>query len=102
MGFHWLKGENLGKLEAARPQLVMYEPQQDGSMKLVGVEYIYPGAPTDVPPVLFGRPFVWNAVFQVWALHAWVWENNPRGMFADWNPRVSCEHAGVVARGSHH
>ena len=23
-------------------------------------------------------------------LHAWIWEHNPRGMFEDWNPRVSC------------
>ena len=22
--------------------------------------------------------------------HAWVWANNPAGMFADWNPKVSC------------
>jgi hypothetical protein len=22
--------------------------------------------------------------------HAWVWMNNPAGMFADWNPEVSC------------
>jgi hypothetical protein len=20
-----------------------------------------------------------------------VWENNPSGMFADWNPRVNCD-----------
>ena len=23
-------------------------------------------------------------------LHAWVWGHNPAGMFADWNPEVSC------------
>jgi hypothetical protein len=23
-------------------------------------------------------------------LHVWAWKQNPRGMFADWNPRVSC------------
>jgi hypothetical protein len=23
-------------------------------------------------------------------LHAWIWQNNPAGMFEDWNPTVSC------------
>ena len=25
-----------------------------------------------------------------WLQHAWVWKHNPAGMFADWNPEVSC------------
>lgn len=102
MGFHYIKSENVGTLDAARPQLVLYEPQADGSQKLVGVEYIYPGKPTDTPPVLFDQAFTWNATFEVWALHAWVWKNNPNGLFASWNPDVSCAHAAAVASGSHH
>jgi len=23
-------------------------------------------------------------------MHAWVWKPNPAGMFADWNPEVTC------------
>lgn len=23
-------------------------------------------------------------------MHAWIWRPNPAGMFADWNPEVSC------------
>ncbi len=102
MGFHYIKGGNVGTLDAARPQLVLYEPQADGSRKLVGVEYIYPGEPTDTPPVLFDQPFTWNTQFKVWALHAWVWKHNRDGMFASWNPDVSCAHAGVIAATSHH
>jgi hypothetical protein len=102
MGFHWLNGTNVGTLDPARPQLVLYEPQKDGSMKLVGIEYIYPGLETDTPPVLFGQDFKWNATFQVWALHAWVWKENPRGMFKDYNPVVSCEYAAAAATASHH
>ena len=26
-------------------------------------------------------------------LHVWAWKANPRGPFADMNPKVSCEHA---------
>lgn len=102
MGFHYIKSENVGTLEAAKPQLVLYEPQADGSRKLVGVEYILPGDPSDPAPVLFDQPFTYNTTFKVWALHAWVWENNPLGIFASWNPRVSCQYADVVATGSHH
>ena len=24
-------------------------------------------------------------------LHVWAWQDNPNGVFVDWNPRVSCE-----------
>lgn len=102
MGFHYINKGNVGTLEAARPQLVLYEPQADGSRKLVGVEYIVPGDPKDPAPVLFDQSFTYNTTFKVWALHAWVWENNPLGIFASWNPRVSCQYADVVAAGSHH
>jgi hypothetical protein len=26
----------------------------------------------------------------VWYLHVWIWEPNPSGLFADWNPLVKC------------
>lgn len=102
MGFHYLNGAAVGTLDVTRPQLVMYEPQKDGSMKLVGVEFIFPGLPTDTPPVLFGRAFQYNDVFDVWALHVWAWRENPRGLYADWNPLVSCEHASAVTTAAHH
>ncbi len=27
-------------------------------------------------------------------LHLWLWKTNPNGLFADWNPRVSCRGLG--------
>ena len=42
------------------------------------------------PTRLFGRELAHNDTYQVWALHAWVWQNNAGGTFADWNPRVTC------------
>ena len=47
---------------------------------------------SDREPELFGRKLELNA-FDLYALHVWVWENNPSGLYADWNPRVSCENA---------
>lgn len=102
MGYHYLNAGYVGSLEVARPQLLMYEPLQNGRLRLVGVEYIVPGEPTDVPPVLFDQPFTYSEVFEVWVLHAWVWAHNPDGIFADWNPEVSCAHAAASAPARHH
>jgi hypothetical protein len=59
------------------------------------VEYIVPaeawdGAGNSEPPALHGRSFHLNEELGVYVLHAWIWKNNPAGMFEDWNPQVSC------------
>ena len=101
MGFHYINGDNVGSLDPVRPQLVIYEPEQNGTLRLVAVEFIYPGAETDPAPVLFGQPFTWNETFQVWALHVWIYKNNPTGLFKDWNPDVSCQFATSMSTMAH-
>ncbi len=97
MGYHYANTAFIdGTAEVRRPQLLLYEPEKNGRMRLVAVEYIIPYSfvPETAPaPMLFGQKFHQNAAFQLWGLHAWVWEHNPSGMFADWNPRVSCKYA---------
>jgi hypothetical protein len=96
MGFHFGKGEFIdGKAEKFRPEVLLYEPQQDGSMRFVALEYIVPFDQWTKPnpPKLFGQVFKRNEAFGVWALHAWIWEHNPSGIFADWNPNVNCRFA---------
>ncbi len=97
MGYHYLKGENVGTLDPTKPQFVMYEPQKNGKMRLVGVEFIYPGRDSDPVPSLFGQDFSYNYTFSVWALHVWAWTENPDGMYANWNKRVSCTYAAASA-----
>ena len=47
-------------------------------------------------PQLFGQTFQGPMPGHVpgmpwhWDLHVWVWANNPSGMFAQWNPALSC------------
>lgn len=95
MGHHYVNEEYVDEdLRVTEPEVLLYEPQKNGRMRLVGVEFVATGAKTDSPPTLMGQTFVWNTEFDVWTLHAWVWKHNPSGMFADWNPTVSCEHAG--------
>lgn len=95
MGFHY--GNTMlidGTVRVDEPELLLYEPEQNGRLRLVAVEYIVPYAfhSRDAePPVLFGQQFQRNDVFQLWGLHAWVWKNNPSGMFANWNPNVNCD-----------
>jgi hypothetical protein len=99
MGYHYVNGGLMGPpdaLDVTKPQALLYEPQRNGRRLLVGVEYIVPGdivGPDGPAPGLFGQDFRWNPVQQIWALHVWIWRNNPSGMFFDWNPKVSCEFA---------
>ena len=94
MGFHYGNvGLIDGSVQVDQPELLLYAPEKNGRMRLVAVEYIIPytfHARSAAPPVLFGQEFKQNDTFQLWGLHAWVWEENPSGMFASWNPRVTC------------
>ena len=98
-GFHYLnQGLVDNKTDVLRPELVMYEPQADGSMVLVGVDYIIPFSEwkSPQPPVLLGIPMLRNEPLGVWALHIWAQRPNPSGLFAAWNPDVSCANEGAV------
>jgi hypothetical protein len=101
MGFHYGNTALIdGVVRVEEPELLLYEPERNGRLRLVAVEYIIPytaRSRSATPPVLFGREFKQNDTFQLWGLHAWVWKENPSGMFANWNPRVTCEHTTVVS-----
>lgn len=101
MGFHYGNVALIdGTARVDQPELLLYEPERNGRLRLVAVEYIIPYTirpRSATPPVLFGRSFKQNDVFQLWALHAWVWKDNPSGIFADWNPQVSCADAPATA-----
>ena len=95
MGFHYGNTDLIdGTASVDKPQLLLYEPDKNGRLSLVAVEYIIPytfHARDLAPPVLFGQKFKQNDTFQLWGLHAWVWKHNPSGIFADWNPNVNCD-----------
>ena len=104
MGYHF-GNTNLfdATVDLLEPETVIYEPQAGGHMRLVGMEYIVPldawaaanhdlNDPTDVPQLL-GQKFTRHSFLPIFKLHIWLWQNNPSGMFADWNPKVSCQHA---------
>jgi hypothetical protein len=93
MGFHYAKTALLdGTVSLQEPEALLYEPQEGGKLRLVAVEYIVPfDAWTRArPPRLLGQDFKRNEAFGIWALHIWLWRQNPSGRFADWNPHVHC------------
>jgi hypothetical protein len=105
MGVHFASlGQVLDPaVDAANPEALVYEPESNGRLRLVAAEYIVFQAAWDAvnssPPALFGHEFELNGspnrygLPPFYELHAWIWKHNPRGMFDDWNPRVSCASA---------
>lgn len=98
MGFHIANISQLsngGHLSVLRPEVLLYIPTEDGAMEFVGVEYIVPADDWshDHPPQILGQHLHFNPGQNIWALHVWSARHNPEGIFADWNPEVSCEFA---------
>ncbi len=101
-GIHFTHGERIGDptLDLLRPEVLMYEPRPDGSLRLIGAEYLvfqqaWHDAGNGAPPSLLGREFTLNTTLldePFYALHVWIWQHNPLGLFANWNPLASCEH----------
>lgn len=95
MGYHYLKPALMdGVVDPSAPEILLYQPTANGRLELVGVEFsVPPAAWTEPdPPHLGEQPFGFDP-FGNYALHVWVWRHNPLGMYAGFNPNVSCEHA---------
>ncbi|HEY3232260.1 MAG TPA: hypothetical protein VGJ87_23715 [Roseiflexaceae bacterium] len=102
MGIHFVNGDLVGdgELDALHPEALLYE-SKNGNLRLVGVEYVVIAEAWDanhqMPPVLMGQLFNYVGgpnryrIPAFYELHVWAWKSNPSGVFADWNPRVSCE-----------
>lgn len=77
------------------PEILFYEPQEDGKLRLVGGEPVIPIDlwTEDEPPSLFGQEFHRNEEHGLFGLHMWVWRHSPDGVFSFWNANVSCEFA---------
>jgi hypothetical protein len=97
MGYHYGRMEFFdGRKNHLEPQVLLYEPLENGGMEFIGVEYIIPFEihPADSdPPVIFEQNYHANHDLGFWALHVWTEKENPGGMFTDFNPNVSCQFA---------
>jgi len=100
MGVHMVSLDRVldPSLESTDPEVLVYERRNNGTLKLVAVEYVVFDV-GQATPKLFGMPFDFNdgsryGLPPFYALHAWIWKTNPsepEGIFNAWNPRVSCD-----------
>lgn len=108
MGFHHINGDLVGDaiLDPAAPEALVYEEGDDGSLTLVALEYVVFAeawdAENDAPPILFEQEFMLveepnrYELPSFYALHAWIWKENPSGLYAGFNPDVTCPAAEEV------
>jgi hypothetical protein len=97
MGHHAVNMDLIDPVfDPMQPEALLFAPNEGGTLKLVGVEYIvinvgqewpeFDGTPFDfegVPPLMAaGVPH--------WSLHVWAHADNPNGTFFPFNPAVSC------------
>jgi hypothetical protein len=99
MGVHYIDQSLMDdKVDITKPEALVYELDATGHITgLVAHEYI---VPIDAwhqrrPPRLFGVDFHKHPTLPLWVLHAWLWKDNPSGVFQDWNPAVRQCPAGV-------
>lgn len=100
MGVHFVNLTVRGAPDPMKPNVLIYEPVGN-KLVLVAVEWLVPLTPdTKERPSLFGQPFqgpmeghepLIPKEFAHYDLHAWLFKDNPLGMFAPTNPNVSCK-----------
>jgi hypothetical protein len=90
-----------------QPAILIYEPQADGSSQLVAVENLvfiksWEAAGHTAPPTFKGHSFnkmqddpateldEAHGFEPHYDLHVWLYRENPKGMFAQFNPAVKC------------
>ncbi len=105
MGQHFVNGPLVDDpaLDSLRPEVLVYEPKAVG-YRLVAAEYVVIKSAWD--KVNTRRPWLFGQQLKLvkapnryglpdfYELHVWLWKTNPRGVFDDWNPRVSCRGQG--------
>jgi hypothetical protein len=102
MGIHWLNPGLLDTtLDEQRPEVLVYAPDARGKLRLAALEYVVFAAAWEAEhgstaPTMFGQPMTFmpeGIRFEIpafWQRHVWLWNANPDGVFADFNPSVSC------------
>jgi hypothetical protein len=88
------------------PAILLYAPDGQGGLELVGIELLVFAAAWDAannhPPMYRGRAYNYmvdnpntshdeaHNFMPHYDLHIWLFEHNPSGLYAQWNPSVSC------------
>jgi hypothetical protein len=100
MGYHYFNAALMADdtVELRRPEVLVYAPDGDGGLDLVAVEWVARSMDSN-PPGVSKAPSMLGMDMHIlvpppgpafYLMHAWVWAENPSGIFGDWNPDVSC------------
>ena len=103
MGMHYVNMALVGdgQLDPTRPEIVIYEPQPNGRLKLIGADFLVFADAWDKKGI--GTPQLGGQLLHLfespnrfglpafYTLHVWAWKENPVGTFTNWNPNVSCD-----------
>lgn len=122
MGIHYFRPDLLGitaleprvdgtslHTDFLRPSILIYEPQADGSLELVAVENLvfkkaWAAAGHTAPPTFLGVEYddmeddpsteadEAHMFEPHYDRHVWLYRDNPKGVFAQFNPDVTCKH----------
>lgn len=102
MGYHYVNPSLLtAPPDIRKPPVLIYQPARGGRRELVAVEYFAADADQDLAtdhdrPALFGVEFDGpmpghdEGMPVHYDLHVWLWQHNPDGMFAQFNPTGRC------------
>lgn len=103
MGFHYVNQSRIedNAVHRDKPEMLLYGKRVGTERKLLGVEFWKVDEDQDLStdddrPTLYGRPFDGPMPGHVpgmpvhYDLHVWVWKTNPAGLFAPFNPLVTC------------
>lgn len=133
MGIHFFRPDLLGiagppaarvggngtHTDFRKPAILIYEPQENGSLELVAVENLvfidaWNASGQSAPPTFHGVPYdrmvddpettVDEAhLFEPhYDRHVWIYRENPNGVFTSFNPAVTCvHHRGSTAHSAH-
>ncbi len=96
MGYHYINRSLVDTvIDPLQPEAMVYVPDETGALQLASVEYMVPAPAWDAehsqPPTIFDQTYGYNAAFGMYTLHAWIWRPNFSGMFAYYNPELSCD-----------
>jgi hypothetical protein len=103
MGQHYVNFDLVGKsaIDPLQPEALVYEPQANGSLKLVALEWVRVGPEEATAPTVLGHDMLYRTAPNRYGIepgfyerHYWLYEANPSGAFSDWNPTVSCRGTG--------
>jgi hypothetical protein len=102
MGIHYVQPQLAAQPpDYRKPAMLTYEPQPNGRLRLVALEYFkvaadQTGKDDSDRPYVFQQPFDGPMAGHSpgmpvhYDLHVWLWKHNPSGLFAMWNPNVRC------------